>query len=64
MTAKLAVLVPCKDSHLEYNERIELIEKARELVRRLRRKTDISFRIGIGRRAYMMQQSSLFVNWN
>ncbi len=49
MANKLAVLVPCGEGHLEYNERIELIEKARELVRKLRRKTDISFRIGIGK---------------
>ena len=48
MANKLAVLVPCNQKQLEYNERIELIEKARELVRRLRKKTDISFRIGIG----------------
>lgn len=49
MANKLAVLVPCSTDRLEYNERIELIERARELVRRLRKKTDISFRIGIGR---------------
>lgn len=33
---------------MDYNERIELIEKARELVRYMRKRTDISFRIGIG----------------
>lgn len=48
MANKLAVLVPCEQALMEYNERIELIERARELVRRLRKKTDISFRIGIG----------------
>lgn len=49
MANKLAVLVPCENDHMEYNERIELIEKARELARKMRKKTDISFRIGIGR---------------
>lgn len=49
MANKLAVLVPCEKETLEYNERIELIEKARQLVRRLRKKTDISFRVGIGK---------------
>ncbi len=49
MANKLAVLVPCENNHMDYNERIELIEKARELVRKMRRKTDISFRIGIGK---------------
>lgn len=48
MSNKIAVLVPCENSEMEYNERIELIEKARELVRRMRKKLDISFRIGIG----------------
>lgn len=49
MANKLAVLVPCEKEKMDYNERIDLIEKARELVRRLRKKTDISFRIGIGK---------------
>lgn len=48
MANKLAVLVPYEHEVMEYNERIELIEKARELSRRLRKKTDISFRIGMG----------------
>ncbi len=49
MANKLAVLVPCDKNHMDYNERIELIDKARDLVRRMRKKTDISFRIGIGK---------------
>lgn len=48
MSNKIAVLVPCESGRMDYNERIELIEKARELVRRMRKKTDITFRIGIG----------------
>ena len=48
MANKLAVLVPYERESMEYNERIELIEKARELIRRMRKKMDISFRIGIG----------------
>ncbi len=48
MANKIAVLIPCEDDRLEYNERTELIDRARELVRYLRKKTDISFRIGIG----------------
>lgn len=49
MANKLAVLVPCENGQMDYNERIELIEKARKLVRRMRKKTDISFRVGIGK---------------
>ncbi len=47
MANKLAVMVPCEEQRMTYNERITLIEKSRELVREMRKKTDISFRIGI-----------------
>lgn len=47
MANKLAVIMPCQEGKTEYNERIAVIEKTRELVRELRRKTEISFRIGI-----------------
>ena len=48
MSNKIAVFVPCDEHFEDYNERIELINRARELVRKLRKNTDISFRIGIG----------------
>lgn len=48
MANKLAVLVPYEKEAMDYNERIKLIEKAREAVRYLRKRTDISFRIGFG----------------
>ncbi|MCR4896089.1 MAG: response regulator [Lachnospiraceae bacterium] len=48
MANKIAVLVPCETAELDYNARIEQIDKGRELVRYLRRKLDISFRLGIG----------------
>ncbi len=47
MANKMAVLIPCDEDKMGYNERIAVIEKTRELVRELRRKTDISFRVGI-----------------
>ena len=40
MANKIAVLIPCTESKLEYNERTELIDRARELARYLRKKTD------------------------
>ncbi|MCM1174982.1 MAG: response regulator [Blautia sp.] len=49
MANKLAVLVPFEKDRMEYNERIDLIERARALVRYMRKRTDINFRIGIGR---------------
>ena len=48
MGNKIAVLMPSDKELIEYSERIELIEKARELARKMCRKTGISFRIGIG----------------
>lgn len=48
MSNKLAVLVVSEKSSLDYNERIELIDRVRELVRNLRKQTDIDIRIGIG----------------
>ncbi|WP_026515703.1 response regulator transcription factor [Butyrivibrio sp. MC2021] len=48
MANKIAVLIPFEKSGMEYGERTELIERARDLTRYLRKKTDISYRIGIG----------------
>lgn len=49
MSNKIAVLVPSPTSFIDYNSRIELIEKSRELARILRKRTDIFYRIGIGK---------------
>ena len=48
MANKIAVLIPLDSDKIEYNDRTELIDKARQLTRILKKKTDISFRIGIG----------------
>jgi two-component system response regulator YesN len=48
MSNKIAVLVACEESTIDHNRRIELINRMRELVRRLRQQTGIAFRIGIG----------------
>ncbi|MCR5250610.1 MAG: response regulator [Lachnospiraceae bacterium] len=48
MANKIAVLVPFGDRDMDYNARIELIDRGREMVRYLRRRFDISFRLGIG----------------
>lgn len=62
MANKLAVLVPYEKDVMDYNERIELIEKARELTRYLRKRTDISFRIGIGIFDWMVDSGSDLMN--
>jgi two-component system response regulator YesN len=48
MANKIPVFVPRDVLKMEYEERIALIEKARALVRDLRKHVDIGFRIGIG----------------
>ena len=48
MANKIAVFVPSCSDKFEYNERIELIEKARVMVRKLRQHFDVAFRAGFG----------------
>lgn len=48
MGNKIAILVPFGSDGMEYNERTELIERGRELVRCLKKKFDFSFRLGFG----------------
>jgi two-component system response regulator YesN len=60
MSNKLAVLVPCDTETIDYNERVELIDRMRELVRQLRRKTGIAFRIGIGRAGEIKRMSDSY----
>ena len=48
MANKIPVLITRPTAGFEYEERIEMIEKARALVRKLSERFDINFRIGIG----------------
>ena len=48
MANKIAIFIPAEKDRFEYSERIELIEKAREMVRKLRKHFDIAFRAGFG----------------
>lgn len=48
MANKIAVFMPCREEGFDYEQRIEIIEKSRELARKLRAKADVVFRIGIG----------------
>ncbi len=49
MGNKIAVLVFFDKPAFDYNDRVDAIAKARELAHKLHERTDISFRIGIGR---------------
>ena len=48
MANKITIFVPRESAGMDYNERIEIIEATRQLVRKLKQQTDVSFRIGIG----------------
>ena len=45
---KIPVFLPMKTGKMDYEERIDMIDVCRELIRKLKRMTDITFRIGIG----------------
>lgn len=48
LSNKIPVFVPYPNKKMDYNERIELIDKCRELSRLLHKETGVVFRIGIG----------------
>lgn len=48
MGNKVAVFVPADHPKFEYNERIELIERARGMARKLRQRVNVVFRVGFG----------------
>ena len=48
MANKIPILVPKATAGFDYEERTEMIEKARALVRKLSERLDINFRLGIG----------------
>ncbi len=48
MANKIALLIPTQETEFDYNERIAMIDKAREMVRKLKSRTDVTFRMGFG----------------
>ncbi|MDO5154736.1 MAG: response regulator [Eubacteriales bacterium] len=62
MANKIAVLVPCDKATLDYNDRIELIDRARNLIRYLKKQVDASFRIGIGSVGEMKNMSKSYAD--
>lgn len=48
ISSKVPVFLPRSEQKMSYDERIEMIDVCRALARRLKKETDISFRIGIG----------------
>ena len=49
MSNRIPIVVPCALSENPYEERIDLVEQARNLVSRLENRIDARFRIGLGR---------------
>lgn len=48
MTNKTIIFIPYSQSQIDYNERIKIIEQARQMIRTLTQKIDAAFRVGIG----------------
>jgi two-component system response regulator YesN len=48
MVNKIVAFLPCDKAQLEYDDRTNLIEKARQLIRDLSKRIDVQFKIGIG----------------
>lgn len=48
LTNRIVLVVPCEEETLEYSARIQVIEQARKLVRKLGKRLDARFRAGIG----------------
>lgn len=48
MVNKIPVILPCEKPQLDYDDRTNLIEKARKLIRDLTKRIDVQFKIGIG----------------
>lgn len=48
MVNKIACFLPSGKAQLEYDDRIELIEKSRKLIRELSKRIEVQFKIGIG----------------
>lgn len=55
MANKVVVFVPCEKPEIEYNERIKIIEQARDMVHKLKKHIDIEFKVGIGSAQKMEQ---------
>ena len=48
MANKIAVFIPFDKKEFDYNERIEIIDTARNMIRKLNTQMDVTFRAGIG----------------
>lgn len=48
MANKIAIFIPYDKAEYDYNERIEIIDNARNMVRRLNQQLDTTFRVGVG----------------
>lgn len=49
MGNKIAVLVPTKENEFSYSDREDAISRAREMAHKLKARTNIAFRVGIGK---------------
>lgn len=58
MTNRIVLAVPCENEQMEYAERIQVIEQARHLARKLAGRFETRFRVGIGK-TYRIEELKL-----
>ena len=61
LTNRIVVVVPCEPGVQEYQRRIQIIEQARHLTRKLGNRLEARFRAGIGK-TYRMEELKLSYN--
>ncbi|NLK27926.1 MAG: response regulator [Clostridiales bacterium] len=60
MMNRIAVFIPSEKSQLEYDDRNQLIEKARKIIRDLTKRFPLQFKIGIGSVMKLQKQSDSY----
>lgn len=60
MGNKVAILVPFDRREFDYNERVDVIARARELAHKLRNQTELSFRVGIGKAGELKEMENSY----
>lgn len=60
MVNKIVVFLPCEKAQLEYDDRINIIEMVRHMIRDLTKQIDLQFKVGIGSVVPLLQLSESY----
>lgn len=62
MGNKVAILIPCSRGELDLNERADVIDRARQMARKLNNQLEISVRVGIGKPGELTAMESSYTD--